>query len=191
MWLRSVLQSYQSIRQQVIALILATDMQEHVDLVSRCRVSAGVHRGQLHFRLFQTLLETGAVGDIHTRSLELFVRSQIKRNSTDFNFMYREEDAVLVRKMLLKMADLSHALLCWRDHFVWTCKISEEFYRQVSRRGKTVCLAEHACMLVELSTGCLEKDNFVCCLLSRLREMQRVDSSSPFLPSAIGSVIST
>ncbi|KAL8453906.1 hypothetical protein Emed_000617 [Eimeria media] len=84
-------EAYQSMRQQIIALILATDMKDHVDLMSRCR---------------------------------------IKRSSPNFNCLRREEDAVHVRKMLLKMADLSHTLLCWRDHFTWVCKISEEFYRQ-------------------------------------------------------------
>ncbi|KAL8429099.1 hypothetical protein Efla_003152 [Eimeria flavescens] len=84
-------ESYQAIRQQIIALILATDLEHHVDLMSRCRIT---------------------------------------RSSPEFDFVRREEDATHVRKMMLKMADLSHTLLCWRDHFTWTCKISEEFYRQ-------------------------------------------------------------
>ncbi|OEH76775.1 calcium calmodulin-dependent 3 5 -cyclic nucleotide [Cyclospora cayetanensis] len=108
------IESYQSLRQQIIALILATDMKEHVDLVSR---------------------------------------SRIRRNNPDFNFLRREEDALHVRKMVLKMADLSHALLCWKDHFIWTCKISEEFYRQgdAEKRLKlpvsSVCNREsHQCL---------------------------------------------
>ncbi|KAL8272863.1 hypothetical protein Esti_003172 [Eimeria stiedai] len=90
-------QAYHSTRQQIIALILGTDMKDHVDVVSRCR---------------------------------------IKRSSPNFNCVRREEDAAHVRKMLLKMADLSHTLLCWRDHFTWVCKISEEFYRQGDAEGR-------------------------------------------------------
>ncbi|PHJ23272.1 3 5 -cyclic nucleotide phosphodiesterase domain-containing protein [Cystoisospora suis] len=61
---------------------------------------------------------------------EAISRFRLRRNSPEFNFLKKEEDEWLVRRMVMKTADLSHATVDWDSHFIWSCKVTSEFYQQ-------------------------------------------------------------
>ncbi|PFH34051.1 hypothetical protein BESB_072030 [Besnoitia besnoiti] len=84
-------ETFRVARQNIITLILATDIKQHFDTISRFR---------------------------------------LRRNSPEFNFLKKEEDEWLVRKMIFKVADISHAAVAWDAHFFWSCKVAAEFYSQ-------------------------------------------------------------
>ncbi|KEP62910.1 UNVERIFIED_CONTAM: 3'5'-cyclic nucleotide phosphodiesterase domain-containing protein [Hammondia hammondi] len=84
-------ETFRVARQNIITLILATDIKQHFETISRFR---------------------------------------LRRNSPEFNFLKKEEDDWLVRKMIFKIADISHATVAWDAHFFWSCKVNAEFYAQ-------------------------------------------------------------
>ncbi|RQX72415.1 3'5'-cyclic nucleotide phosphodiesterase domain-containing protein [Toxoplasma gondii CAST] len=84
-------ETFRIARQNIITLILATDIKQHFETISRFR---------------------------------------LRRNSPEFNFLKKEEDDWLVRKMIFKIADISHATVAWDAHFFWSCKVNAEFYAQ-------------------------------------------------------------
>nr|CEL69760.1 TPA: calcium/calmodulin-dependent 3', 5'-cyclic nucleotide phosphodiesterase, putative [Neospora caninum Liverpool] len=125
-------------RQNIITLILATDIKQHFETISRFR---------------------------------------LRRNSPEFNFLKKEEDDWLVRKMIFKMADISHSSVAWDTHFFWSCKVTAEFYAQGDaevRLGLPVsplCDREKHC---EMGKGQVAFLNFV--VEPLLRELEAIEA---------------
>eukprot|EP01068_Selenidium_serpulae_P004079 Selendium_serpulae@DN3410_c1_g2_i1.p1 len=77
----------QLVRTLIVEMILATDMKEHFDILSRFRVA-------------------------HTDSPG------------------KDPDSTLLMKMVIKAADIGHAVLEWADHLEWFIRCMAEFYAQ-------------------------------------------------------------
>lgn len=60
----------------------------------------------------------------------------------------------LVIRMCIKCADLSHALVDWRQHLDWSLRVVEEFYQQVkSVLILSIMLESYRIMSLLLASG--------------------------------------
>mmetsp|Transcript_2079 Transcript_2079/g.2515 ORF Transcript_2079/g.2515 Transcript_2079/m.2515 type:complete len:691 (-) Transcript_2079:155-2227(-) len=82
---------YRLMRNNIVEMILATDMKHHFETISRFRV---------------------------------------RQSSDEFDVIHESEDLWMLIKMIVKLADLSHAVLKWPQHVKWSTRIAEEFYQQ-------------------------------------------------------------
>eukprot|EP01054_Gregarina_sp_Poly1_P008929 Gregarina_sp_Poly_1__8928@NODE_53_length_17536_cov_99_000057_g45_i0_p4_GENE_NODE_53_length_17536_cov_99_000057_g45_i0NODE_53_length_17536_cov_99_000057_g45_i0_p4_ORF_typecomplete_len727_score128_85PDEase_I/PF00233_19/7_5e66HD/PF01966_22/0_018BSP_II/PF05432_11/0_012CENPB_dimeris/PF09026_10/0_034DNA_pol_phi/PF04931_13/0_83Ribosomal_60s/PF00428_19/6_5Rtf2/PF04641_12/3_2e03Rtf2/PF04641_12/5_3e03Rtf2/PF04641_12/0_18_NODE_53_length_17536_cov_99_000057_g45_i0884911029 len=63
----------------------------------------------------------------HFASISKF---RVRRASEKFDITRNSEDVALVLKCCIKMADLSHGLVDWPQHFEWSFRVCSEFYQQ-------------------------------------------------------------
>lgn len=54
--------------------------------------------------------------------------------SQTFSISSNEEDKWMLAKLLIKTGDIGHSMLAWDQHYVWACRVNEEFFKQVSVR---------------------------------------------------------
>ncbi|CDJ45340.1 cGMP-inhibited 3',5'-cyclic phosphodiesterase, putative [Eimeria tenella] len=52
--------------------------------------------------------------------------------SQTFSVSSNEEDKWMLAKLLIKTGDIGHSMLAWEQHYMWACRVNEEFYKQVS-----------------------------------------------------------
>lgn len=51
--------------------------------------------------------------------------------SQTFSISSNEEDKWMLAKLLIKTGDIGHSMLAWDQHYLWACRVNEEFYNQV------------------------------------------------------------
>lgn len=51
--------------------------------------------------------------------------------SQTFSVASNEEDKWMLAKLFIKAGDIGHSMLAWEQHYVWACRVNEEFYAQV------------------------------------------------------------
>ncbi|KAL8269907.1 hypothetical protein Esti_006171 [Eimeria stiedai] len=72
---------------------------------------------------------------------EAISKFRVRRLNEEFSMRSSVEDRWAALKMCIKMGDLSHTSIAWREHFNMSCAITEEFYQQGDeelRRGLPV-----------------------------------------------------
>eukprot|EP01054_Gregarina_sp_Poly1_P008926 Gregarina_sp_Poly_1__8925@NODE_53_length_17536_cov_99_000057_g45_i0_p3_GENE_NODE_53_length_17536_cov_99_000057_g45_i0NODE_53_length_17536_cov_99_000057_g45_i0_p3_ORF_typecomplete_len756_score94_71PDEase_I/PF00233_19/8_8e66HD/PF01966_22/1_4e04HD/PF01966_22/0_036DUF1053/PF06327_14/0_098DUF1053/PF06327_14/4_7e037TMRDISM_7TM/PF07695_11/167TMRDISM_7TM/PF07695_11/18_NODE_53_length_17536_cov_99_000057_g45_i063408607 len=82
------------------------------------------------YRALRTMIiENILVTDMsqHFASISKF---RVRRASEKFDFKRNVEDAQMILRLCMKMADLSHALVDWQQHMDWSLRVTEEFYQQ-------------------------------------------------------------
>lgn len=74
----------------------------------------------------------------------------------------------------MKAADLSHATVDWDSHFIWSCKVTSEFYQQVS---VLILTCTSVCLMFTFRLYSIAEIDYVCaakardCVTARLFEL--------------------
>ncbi|PHJ23256.1 3 5 -cyclic nucleotide phosphodiesterase domain-containing protein [Cystoisospora suis] len=135
--------AYQYIRQNIIGLILSTDMSKHISYVSRLRVRSRGKNAMQDVARFECFAPSQAVPP----EVTLVAgpergpgRSQVRTEAGNFD-LSNDGDRWLLFQACIKAADLAHTATRWEQHQRWTECLCEEFYKQGDeelRQGMTV-----------------------------------------------------
>ncbi|VWU48246.1 3',5'-cyclic nucleotide phosphodiesterase, putative [Hepatocystis sp. ex Piliocolobus tephrosceles] len=82
------------------------------------------------FRLLRTYIIELILGTDMKYHFEIISKFRIRRENDNFDYIKNGDDLLMVIKMLLKSADISHGSVKWDEHYKWCQRVLCEFYLQ-------------------------------------------------------------
>jgi len=129
---------------------------------------------EIRHKIIDLVLETDM-----KRHFEALSKFRVRRSSTEFDFRNNYDDRWLVNRLCIKFADLGHSAVDWGQHFEWSCRVTDEFYRQGDKESlnsmtiSPLCDRSRHCEMAKSQVGFLE---FI--VEPIIRELEAIDPES-------------
>ncbi|SBT47814.1 3',5'-cyclic nucleotide phosphodiesterase, putative [Plasmodium ovale wallikeri] len=82
------------------------------------------------FRLIRSYIIELILGTDMKHHFEIISKFRIRRENEDFDYRKNNDDLLVLIKMIIKSADISHGSVKWNEHYKWCQRVLCEFYSQ-------------------------------------------------------------
>ncbi|SCQ16856.1 3',5'-cyclic nucleotide phosphodiesterase, putative [Plasmodium ovale] len=82
------------------------------------------------FRLIRSYIIELILGTDMKHHFEIISKFRIRRENEDFDYKKNSDDLLVLIKMIIKSADISHGSVKWNEHYKWCQRVLCEFYSQ-------------------------------------------------------------
>ncbi|GAW83420.1 3',5'-cyclic nucleotide phosphodiesterase [Plasmodium gonderi] len=82
------------------------------------------------FRLIRSFIIELILSTDMKHHFEIISKFRIRRESEDFDYIKNNDDLLVLIKMIIKSADISHGSVKWNEHYKWCQRVLCEFYSQ-------------------------------------------------------------
>ncbi|CRG97605.1 3',5'-cyclic nucleotide phosphodiesterase, putative [Plasmodium gallinaceum] len=109
---------------------------------------------------------------------EIISKFRVRRENEDFDYIKNNDDMLVVIKMIIKSADISHGSVKWSEHYKWCQRVLCEFYSQGDEELKNKMPVSPLCDRTKHNEVCKSQITFLKFVVMPLfEELKYIDSN--------------
>ncbi|CDO66009.1 3',5'-cyclic nucleotide phosphodiesterase, putative [Plasmodium reichenowi] len=109
---------------------------------------------------------------------EIISKFRIRRENEDFDYIKNSDDLLILTKMIIKSADISHGSVSWSEHYCWCQRVLSEFYTQGDEELKNKMPLSPLCDRTKHNEVCKSQITFLKFVVMPLfEELSHIDNN--------------
>ncbi|SOV17448.1 3',5'-cyclic nucleotide phosphodiesterase, putative [Plasmodium gaboni] len=109
---------------------------------------------------------------------EIISKFRIRRENEDFDYIKNSDDLLILTKMIIKSADISHGSVSWSEHYSWCQRVLSEFYTQGDEELKNKMPLSPLCDRTKHNEVCKSQITFLKFVVMPLfEELSHIDNN--------------
>ncbi|KYN97015.1 putative 3',5'-cyclic nucleotide phosphodiesterase [Plasmodium gaboni] len=109
---------------------------------------------------------------------EIISKFRIRRENDDFDYIKNSDDLLILTKMIIKSADISHGSVSWGEHYSWCQRVLSEFYTQGDEELKNKMPLSPLCDRTKHNEVCKSQITFLKFVVMPLfEELSHIDNN--------------